>query len=198
MAQLISYLHHLYTLFITRASRTLDWTRALAFWAVQSGFWRTKTPLIDHCVIEINRYVSDLLQFTTLQKQSANTNTHLILTCGSCQLFLFCCLFSCFFPESWTWLHIFFLNCPGDPFFKSCDPPEGHDPGFENHWCRGRRAVGREHSPEELQCWSYGCWMCIFPASLASACLSGSWWYTDGRRWARRAELVWAGRGLWW
>ncbi len=28
-------------------------------------------------------------------------------------------LFSCFFPESWTWLHTFSLNHPGDPFFKS-------------------------------------------------------------------------------
>ncbi len=33
-------------------------------------------------------------------------------------------------------------------------------------WCRERRAVGREHSPEELQCWWCGCWMCIFSASL--------------------------------
>ncbi len=52
-----------------------------------------------------------------------------------------------------------------------------------SRWCRGRRAVGREHSPEELQCWSYGCWMRIFPASLAAACLSGSWWSTDKWRW---------------
>ncbi len=62
----------------------------------------------------------------------------------------------------------------------------------------GRRAVGREHSPEELQCWSYECWMCIFPASLAAACLSGSWWSTDRRRWAQRAELVWAGGVMGW
>ncbi len=47
-AQLISYLHHLYTLFIIirgfalRAFRTLDWTRTPTFWAV-SGFWLTKT-----------------------------------------------------------------------------------------------------------------------------------------------------------
>ncbi len=60
-----------------------------------------------------------------------------------------------------------------------------------SRWCRERRAVGREHSPEELQCWSYGCWMCIFPVSLAAACLSGSCWSTDRWRWARRAELVW-------
>ncbi len=26
------------------------------------------------------------------------------------------------------------LNHPGDPFVKSCDPPEGRDPGFENPW----------------------------------------------------------------
>ncbi len=62
--------------------------------------------------------------------------------------------------------------------------------------CTGRRAAGREHSPEELQCWSYGCWMCIFPASLA--CLSGSCWSTDRWTWAQRAELVWAGGGLGW
>ncbi len=60
------------------------------------------------------------------------------------------------------------------------------------------KSRGREHSPEELQCWSYGCWMRIFPASLAAAGLSGSWWSTDRRRWARRAELVWAGGGLEW
>ncbi len=133
-------LYHLYTLFViirgfaSQAYRTLDWTRTLAFWAV-SGFWLTKTPLIGHCVIEINRYVSDLLQCTTLQKQSANTNTHLILTWGGWRLLSFCCLclFSCFFPESWTWLHTFSLNHPGDPFFKARDPPEGRDPGFGNH-----------------------------------------------------------------
>ncbi len=95
-AQLISYLHHLYTLsiiirgFASRASRTLDWTRTLVFWAV-SGFWLTKAPPIGHCIIEINRYVSDLLQCTTLQKQSGNTNTHLILTWGGCRLLSFCC-----------------------------------------------------------------------------------------------------------
>ncbi len=77
-AQLISYLHHLCTLFIIMrwfaswVSRTLNWTE---FWAV-SGFWLAKAPLIGHRVIEINRYVSDLLQCTTLQKQSANSNTH--------------------------------------------------------------------------------------------------------------------------
>ncbi len=50
--------------------------------------------------------------------------------------------------------------------------------------CRDRRAVGREHSPEELQCWSYGCWMRFFPASLPAVCLSGSCWSTDIWRWA--------------
>ncbi len=60
-----------------------------------------------------------------------------------------------------------------------------------SRWCTGRRAVGREHSPEELQCWSYRYWMRIFPASLAAACLSGSCWSTDRRKWARRAELIW-------
>ncbi len=117
-AQLISYLHHLYTLFITiRGFASLDLTRTLAFWAV-SGFWLTK--LIGHCIIEINRYVSDLLQCTTLQKQSANTNTHLILTWGGCRLLSFCCLclFSCFFPESWTWLHTYvFLKSSWRPIF---------------------------------------------------------------------------------
>ncbi len=135
-AQLISYLHHLYTLFIiirglaSRASRTLDWTRTLAFWAV-SGFWLTKTPLIGHCVIEINRYVSDLLQCTTLQKQSANTNTHLILTWGGCRLLSFCCLclFSCFFPESWTWLHTYvFLKSSWRPIFSVSRPTRGLRP----------------------------------------------------------------------
>ncbi len=64
--------------------------------------------------------------------------------------------------------------------------------------CRERRAVGRERSPEELQCWSYGCWMCIFPGSLVAACLSGNRWSTDRCRWAQRAELVWEGGGLEW
>ncbi len=31
------------------------------------------------------------------------------------------------------YIHMFSLNHPGDPFFKSRDPTEGHDPGFENH-----------------------------------------------------------------
>ncbi len=61
---------------------------------------------------------------------------------------------------------------------------------------QGRRVVGRDRSPEELQCWSYGCWMRVFPASLAAVCLSASCWSTDRWRWARRAELVWAGGGL--
>ncbi len=52
---------------------------------------------------------------------------------------------------------------------------------------KGRRVVGREHSPEELQSWSYECWMCIFPASRATVCLSGSWWSTDRWRWEQRA-----------
>ncbi len=143
-AQLISYLHYRYTLFIVIrgftlwTSRTLDWTRTLAFWAV-SGFWLTKTPLIGHRVIEINRYASYLLQRTTLQKQSANTNAHLILTWGGCWLISFCslCLFSCFFPEPWTWLHTYvFLKSSWRPIFQSRDPPEGHNPGFENHCIR--------------------------------------------------------------
>ncbi len=61
-----------------------------------------------------------------------------------------------------------------------------------NHPCTWRRAVGREHSPEELQCWSCGCWMRVFPASLASACLSGSCWSTDRQRWGRRAVSVYS------
>ncbi len=123
--QLISYLHHLYyTLFIiirgfvSWASRTLGWTRTLVFWTV-SGFW-LKTPQIGYCVIEINRNISDLLQCTTLQKQSVNTNAHLILTWGGCQLLSFCCLclLSCSFPESWTWLHIcVFLKSSWRPIF---------------------------------------------------------------------------------
>ncbi len=68
-----------------------------------------------------------------------------------------------------------------------------------SRWCTGRRAVGREHSPEELQCWSYVCWMRIFPASLAAACLSGSWWSTDSWRWGRRAVSVYSeGCPGWW
>ncbi len=110
-AQLISYLHHLYTLFIrirgfaSRASRTLDWTRTLAFWAV-SGFWLTKTPLIGHCVIEINRYVFDLLQRC---KNRAQTQIHIWFRPeAAAGYFRFVvCLFSCFFPESWTWLHTY-------------------------------------------------------------------------------------------
>ncbi len=46
-----------------------------------------------------------------------------------------------------------------------------------SHSCTGRRAVGREHSPEELQCWSYGCWM---PHYLLPVCLEASDPLTDG------------------
>ncbi len=60
-----------------------------------------------------------------------------------------------------------------------------------------RRAVGREHSPEELQYWSCGCWMCIFPASLAAACLSGFWWSTDRRRWGQRELYQFILKGVW-
>ncbi len=68
-----------------------------------------------------------------------------------------------------------------------------------SHSCTGRRAVGREHSPEELLCWSCGCWMRIFPASLHAACLSGSWWSTDRRRWGQRAMSVYSEGCLgWW
>ncbi len=68
-----------------------------------------------------------------------------------------------------------------------------------SRWCTGRSVVGREHSPEELQCWSYGCWMRIFPASLAAACLSGSCWSTDRQRWRRRAVSVYSeGCPGWW
>ncbi len=125
MAQLISYLHHLYTLFIiirgfaSRASRTLDWTRTLTFWAV-SGFWLTKTPLIGHCVIEINRYVSDLLQSTTLQKQSGNTIHLWFWPEVAAGYFRFVVFFLvCFFPESWTWLHTYFLKSSCRPIFSS-------------------------------------------------------------------------------
>ncbi len=45
-------------------------------------------------------------------------------------------------------------------------------------------------------CWSYRCWMCIFPASLAAACLSGSCWSTDRRRCGRRAVSVWRDDGV--
>ncbi len=61
-----------------------------------------------------------------------------------------------------------------------------------SHSYTERRAVGREHNLEELQCWSYGCWMRIFPASLPAACLSGSWWSTDRRRWGQRAVSVYS------
>ncbi len=64
---------------------------------------------------------------------------------------------------------------------------------------QGEEQWEREHIPEGHQCWSYRCWMRIFPASLAAACLSGSWWSTDTWRWAQRAELIWTGGGLgWW
>ncbi len=38
-------------------------------------------------------------------------------------------------------------------------------------WCRGRRVVGREHSPEERQCWWCGGLDVYFPC-LTSCCLS--------------------------
>ncbi len=57
--------------------------------------------------------------------------------------------------------------------------------------CRERRAVGREHSPEELQCWWCGCWMCIFQASLSAACLLGSWWsLTDGGGYRELCQFI--------
>ncbi len=65
-------------------------------------------------------------------------------------------------------------------------------------WLVYREKSSGELSPEELQWWLHGCWMCIFPASLAAACLSESCWSTDRWRRARRVELVWSGGGLGW
>lgn len=42
------------------------------------------------------------------------------------------------------------------------------------HWCRGRIAVGRGHSPGGRQWLSSSCQMWCFPASPALSCLSGS------------------------
>ncbi len=42
-----------------------------------------------------------------------------------------------------------------------------------------------------------GCWMCIFPASLAAACLSGFWWSTDRRRWGQRELYQFILKGVW-
>ncbi len=118
--------NQLYTLFIiirgfaSRASRTLDWTRTRVLrFLVDSD--SLKLLWLATVVIEINRYVSDLLQCTTLQKQSANTNTYIFLTWGGCRLLSFCCLclFSCVFSESWTWLHTYvFLKSSWWPIFS--------------------------------------------------------------------------------
>ncbi len=68
-----------------------------------------------------------------------------------------------------------------------------------SHSCRGRRPVGRERNPEGCQCWWWESWMWVCPASLAAACLSGSWWSTDRWRWAQRAVSVCLREGqAWW
>ncbi len=139
--QLIYYLHHLYTLFFIiggftlRASRTLDWTRTLVFWVY--SVWLKLA--ICHCVIEINKYVSDLLQCTMLQNQSANM--HLILTWGGFRVLSFFCL--CYLVASFlsldfifyirtlfyiTFIFMFSINHPGNPFFKSRGPTRGSRP----------------------------------------------------------------------
>ncbi len=64
---------------------------------------------------------------------------------------------------------------------------------------RERRAVGREHSPEEAPVLMVWVLNENFP-SLTSCCccLSGSWWSTDRRRWGRRAVSVYSGCPGWW
>ncbi len=56
---------------------------------------------------------------------------------------------------------------------------------------QGEEQWGKNAALRSSTCWWCGCWMCIFPASLVAAFLSGSWWSTDRQRWARRAELIW-------
>ncbi len=103
------------TLVIMRrfACRTQDWTKSL------SGFWliHANTYALDSAVRRLRLTFILLLMFILLLKLRLP-------------------LPASFFPESWTLLYIYTssLNHPGDPFFKSCDPPEGRDPGFENPW----------------------------------------------------------------
>ncbi len=60
-------------------------------------------------------------------------------------------------------------------------------------------AQWERNNPEGSSAWWCRCWMRIFPASLAAACLSGSWWSTDRWRWARRAVSVYSeGCPGWW
>ncbi len=47
---------------------------------------------------------------------------------------------------------------------------------------QGEEQWGKNAALRSSTCWSYGYWMCIFPASLVAACLSGSWWSTDRQR----------------
>ncbi len=67
-----------------------------------------------------------------------------------------------------------------------------------SHLSRERR-VGREQNPEGRQCWWWESWRWVCQASLAAACLSGSWWSTDRWRLAPRAVWVCLREGqAWW
>ncbi len=67
-----------------------------------------------------------------------------------------------------------------------------------SHLCRRKSAVGRERNPEGCQCWWWEFCMWVCPASLAAACLSGSWWSTDRWRWAQKTVSVCLRKGQAW
>ncbi len=130
-AQLISYLHHLYTVFIiirglaSRASRTLDWTRTLVFWAV-SGFWFTKAPLIGHCVLQKSTDTSLICYNVQRSRNWAQTQIHVWFwpeaAAGYFRFVVCVYLVASFLSLELGYIHTLSLNHPGDPFFQS---PQG-------------------------------------------------------------------------
>ncbi len=105
-AQLISYLHHLYTLFIIikriRVASFQDWTRTPTFWAV-SGFWLTRT---SHLPLRYRNH-QICLRFATMYNAAKPEHKHKYtfepdlrwLPVTFVLLFMFIQLL---FPESWT------------------------------------------------------------------------------------------------
>ncbi len=95
------------------------------------GFWLTETPLIGHCVPQINRYVCDWLKCSMLQK---HINTNLWCSPGCKHAYAlestvrqlqstFVLLFVCFVIKV-----SFSLNHPGDPCFYVLWPTQGSQP----------------------------------------------------------------------
>ncbi len=130
-AQLISYLHHLYTLFITirgfasRASRTLVEQETLAFWAV-SGFWLTK--LLWLAIALLKSTDMSLICYNVQRcKNRAQTQIHIWFrpeaAAGYFRFVVYVYLVASFPSLELGYIHTFSLNHSGDPFFKSWSRP---------------------------------------------------------------------------